>query len=326
MAFSSLVGNERIKRLLKRAVLQGRIGQGLIMAGPRGVGKHQFAIALAQAVNCLNPVEGDGCDECIPCRRIARSEHADVRTIVPEKQVIKIDQMREMSREAQFRPYEGRRRVYIIDDAHCLRQEAANSILKTLEEPPDTSLIALITSKPYALLETIRSRCQMLSFAPLTAVELESHLAANFRRPREETRLLARFARGSIGRAMEIDLGEYREKRSAMMEVIEALALTRDTVLLLDKAEYMGRKLDRAEFENHIDILMVLLEDIFHLKLGNPAESLTNADIIERLSAAAEAVTLDQIMNWVEGIQELFEKMTRNINRHIAMEALLLQG
>ncbi len=303
------------------------------MAGPRGVGKHKFAIALAQALNCLNPVEekslpfeGDGCDVCLACRRIARGEHADVRTIAAEKQVIKIEQTREMSREAYFRPYEGRRRVYIIDDAERLNEKAANSILKTLEEPPRTSLIVLITSKPYALLETIRSRCQILSFAPLAADELEAHLAANFRRPPEETRLLARLARGSIGRAMEIDLGEYRAHRSAMMEIIEALAITRDTILLLDRAEYLGRKLERAEFERHMDILMVLLEDIFHLKLGKPAESLTNADIGERLSAASEAVTLDQIMNWVEGIEQLFEKMTRNINRHIAMETMLIDG
>lgn len=324
MPFSSLVGNERIKRLLKRAVAQGRINQSLIMAGPRGVGKHKFALAFAQAINCLGLKESDACGQCLSCRKIAADKHTDVHTIVAEKQVIKIDQMRDMSREIYFRPYEGRCRVYIIDDAERLNVQAANSILKTLEEPPETSLTILVTSKPYALLETIRSRCQMLSFAPLTTEELESHLAANYRRPQEQTRLLARLSRGSIGRSLEIDLGEYREKRNTMMEIIEALFVMRDAVRLLNAAEYLGRKLERAEFENHLDILTTLLEDLFHLKLGREADSLTNADMGERLERAAEAATFDQITGLVDGIEQTFEKLTRNINRHLAVEAMLI--
>ncbi len=208
MPFASLTGNERIKTLLKRAVSDGRIGQGIIMAGPQGVGKRRFALALAQALNCERPVEGDACGECVPCRRVASGEHTDVETISPDGQFIKIDQMRDMARQAQYRPYESRRRVYIIDDADRLREQAANSILKTLEEPPETTMLVLVTSKPYMLLETIRSRCQMLSFAPLSTRELEDYLNANYKRPAEETRLLARLARGSIGRALEIDLGQ----------------------------------------------------------------------------------------------------------------------
>src|SRR5215471_4451550 len=148
MPFSSLVGNERIKRLLRRAVAEDRVGQSLIMAGPRGVGKHQFALALAQAVNCERPVNGDACGKCLSCRKVANHEHSDVQTITPDGQFIRIGQMREMSRETQFRPYEGRRRVSIIDDADRLNQQASNSILKVLEEPPESSLLVLVTSKP----------------------------------------------------------------------------------------------------------------------------------------------------------------------------------
>jgi DNA polymerase-3 subunit delta' len=324
MPLSSLVGNERIKKLLRRAVARGRIGQGLIMAGPQGVGKRQFALALAEALNCERPGEGDACGACLPCRKVAAREHADVQTISPDGAFIKIGQMRDVSHEAQFRPFEGRRRVYIIDEADRMREEAANSILKTLEEPPASTVIVLITSKPYALLETIRSRCQMLSFAPLTADELESHLKAKYKRPLEETRLLARLARGSIGRALEIDLGEYREKRRIMMELVEALALTRDSVRMMNAAEYLGRKLERAEFEFHLDVMMVILSDLFHLKLGEPPASLTNADIAERLERIAQAVTLDQVMDWAEKIEQVLQSLARNVNRQLAMESALL--
>ncbi len=324
MPFASLVGNERIKKLLRRAVMEGRVSQGLIFAGPTGVGKHKFALALAQAINCENPKEGDACGHCPQCCKIAESEHVDVATISPDGQFIKIGQMRGMSSDAQFRPYEGRRRVFILDEAHRLKMEAANSILKILEEPPSTSLIILVTSKPYSLIETIRSRCQMLSFAPLADRELESFLAINYRRPAEDTRLLARLARGSIGRALEIDLGQYKEKRRLMIEIVEAVSIRRDTVRLLNAAEYMSRKLEREEFENHLDTLLVLLMDVFHLKLGRPTDSLTNADIPDHLVRIAEAVSLELIIDWVERIEELLISLTRNLNRHVAMDAMFV--
>ncbi|HSE97953.1 MAG TPA: DNA polymerase III subunit delta' C-terminal domain-containing protein, partial [Blastocatellia bacterium] len=221
-------------------------------------------------------------------------------------------------------PFEGRRRVSIIDEAHRLKEQAANSILKTLEEPPESSLIVLVTSRPYALLETIRSRCQMLSFAPLSAAELEAYLKANFKRPPEETRMLARLAQGSIGRALEIDLGEYRDKRRIMIELVEAFSIRRDAVRLINAAEHLGRKLEREAFEAHMEVLLVLLADLFHLKLDASADSLVNADVSDRLARVAEAVTLDQIMGWVEKIEELLQDLVRNINRTIALEGMFV--
>ena len=335
MPFSSLVGNERIKKLLLRAVSEGRIGQGLIMAGPRGVGKHQFAMALAQTLNCERPVGGDACGKCLQCKKVAAGEHLDVRTVLREikdpnlkkdykSQYIKIDQMRDLAQEAQFRPFEGRRRVYIIDETEWLREEGANAILKTLEEPPPTTLLILITSKPYALLETIRSRCQMLSFAPLTADEMEAYLKANYKRPIEETRLIARLARGSIGRALEIDLGEYRDKRTMMIELVESLSVRRDTLKLMQAAEHLSKKLEREEFENHLDVLLVLLADLFYLKLGEPADSLTNADAAERLRRVAEAMSLDEIIDLTRRIEQVLRDLARNVNRQLAMESALI--
>jgi DNA polymerase-3 subunit delta' len=326
MPFASLIGNEKIKRLLKRAVAEGRIGQSLIMAGPRGVGKSRFALALAQALNCERPEAGDACGVCVPCRKIAASEHLDVQAISPDGNFIKVDQVRKIADEAEFRPFEGRRRVSIIDEADRLNLQAANSILKILEEPPETSLFVLVTSKPYALLETIRSRCQMLSFAPLAAGELEAHLAANYKRPVDENRLLARLARGSIGRALEIDLGEYREKRGQMLEMIEALTITRDTVRLMSFAEQLGRKLERDEFENHLDAVLVLLSDLFRLKIGQAGDSITNVDIQARLLRIAEAATLEEIIDWADRIEQILQNLSRNINRQLAMESLFISS
>ncbi|HWO01356.1 MAG TPA: DNA polymerase III subunit delta' [Blastocatellia bacterium] len=337
MSFSSLVGNDRIKQWLRRAVAEDRIGQGLILAGPDGVGKHQFALALSQAVNCENPVVGEGCGSCLACRKIERNEHPDVKTILRESrdpdfkkeaksQFIKIDQMRQMSNEAQFRPYIGRRRVFMIDEAEWLREDAASSILKTLEEPPETSLLILITSKPYALLETIRSRCLMLSFAPLTPAEIESHLKLTTKRPADEIAVIARLARGSIGRALEIELQEYREKRERVVDLLESLSLARDSARLMSAAEYLGRKLERDEFQDHLDVLNAMLSDVFHLKAGEPPASLINADVAERLQRIADAVTISQIIEWSEKLQEILLALARNVNRQLAMEEMLIRA
>ncbi|HLG15977.1 MAG TPA: DNA polymerase III subunit delta' [Blastocatellia bacterium] len=325
MPFASLIGNERIKKLLRRAVAEGRIGQGLIMAGPDGVGKREFSLALAQALNCARTADGDACGTCLPCRKIAAAEHPDVSTISPEGQFIKVDRVREMSREVYFRPFEGRRRVFILDSAERLHPSASGALLKTLEEPPVTSVLVLVTAKPYALLETIRSRCQMLNFAPLTEFELEAQLAKASKRSTEETHLLARLARGSIGHALEIDLEKYRERRLAMIELLETMALTQDTIRLLGAAEYLGKKIERDEFVEHLDAMMVLLGDLLRLKSGGTIESLTNRDIGDSMVRLAECATFEQITGWADRVERILRDLARNIGRQLAMEAMLFQ-
>lgn len=322
--------------MLRRAVTEERIGQSLLMAGPRGVGKHAFAIALAQALNCERVNLGEPCGQCVPCRKIARGEHADVRTILresqdpsvkkePRSQFIRIEQTRALAEQAQFRPYEGRRRVFIIDDAEWMRHEAANSLLKTLEEPPDTSLLILITSKPFSLLDTIRSRCLSLSFAPLSAAEIEEHLRM-IEPSSDEARLRARLSGGSIGRAIALNLAEYHDMRNVLLDTVETLAFSRDSIRLMSAAEYLGRKLDKDAFENHLDALLVLLGDLLRLKLSVDRDSLINVDMVERLERVAEALAVEQITTWSDKIEEVYEGLTRNVNRQLAMESLLITG
>jgi DNA polymerase III subunit delta' len=311
--------------MLRRAVREGRIAQGMILAGPDGVGKRRFALALAQALNCEQPLDGDACGQCLQCRKIEAGEHPDVTVVSPDGQFIKTAQMREMSRETSFRPYEGRRQVKVIDDADRLHPQAANSILKTLEEPPETSVIVLVTSKPYALLETIRSRCQMVSFAPLTYEELESHLRG-MKRNTEESRLLARIAEGSIGRALSLDVDEFLEARRVMLGLLDVIVVGRDPTRLINAADYLGKKLDRDTFIRHIDVLLMLFEDLFRLKLGEGTPALINADVGDRLERLASRIGVQRVMAWASQLEEIKQRLPRNINRQLAMEAMLLSA
>ncbi|HEX4945284.1 MAG TPA: AAA family ATPase, partial [Blastocatellia bacterium] len=167
MSFSTLIGNDQNKQILQRLLRREGLGMALIFAGPDGVGKRQFALTFAKAANCQHPspTHDDSCDECPVCTRIQTNSYSDVVTIQPDGTYIKIAQTRALTDDVQVRPREGKHRFFLIDEADRLREEAANSLLKTLEEPPPTSTIILLTSRPDALLPTIRSRAQRLNFA-----------------------------------------------------------------------------------------------------------------------------------------------------------------
>lgn len=327
MAIARLVGNGRVADALRRALARGRLPHALLFAGPEGVGKRTFALELARAATCLAPVGGDACDACESCVRSAAGEHPDIRLFEPDGAFVKIAQVRELSREAAFRPYEGPRRVLIVDDAHRLRDEAANALLKTLEEPPPTTVIVLVTDQPYALPETIRSRCQTFRFSTLASEEIEAFLAERLRRPTEETRLLARVASGRIGKALATDLSVYRERRKEMLGLIEVLAGDRDRVRLLKAAQYLadvGRK-EKGEFDARLEVFGSLCRDVYGLALGEPLESVANPDVALRLRDVAARVTPERVARWAESIDVLRRRLRQNVNRQVALEAIFLE-
>jgi DNA polymerase III subunit delta' len=329
MSFARLIGNERNKEILRRLLDGGRLSATLIFAGPEGVGKRQFARTLAKAANCrrATPADGglaaDSCDECPVCRRIDGGTYGDVVEVSPDGAFIKIAQTRGLGAEAYHPPREGRHRFFLIDEADRLRDEAANSLLKTLEEPPETATFILITSRPDALLPTIRSRAQRLNFAPLAVAEMESYLAAHYQRPAPDTALLARVTGGRIGQATAIDLSEYRRERRELLELLELLASGRDRFRLLKAAEYFGKQ-ERDVFERKLGLLLALLRDVFLLTAGGAEAGLTNIDAADRLRALAEKAGRRRVTDWVKGFDEMRRNLTININRQVATEALLL--
>lgn len=327
MSFAKLIGNDRNKTILQRMLANGRIAGTLIFAGPDGVGKRQFALTLAKAANCQkasgNSFATDSCDECAVCRRIDDGSYGDVTTIQPDGQFIKIAQTRELAEEVYYRPREGRQRFFILDEADRLRDEAANSLLKTLEEPPPTSTLILLTSRPNSLLQTIRSRAQRINFAPLPIAEMEKFLAENYPRPPADTALLARVTEGRIGQATAFDLSEYRQERRTLMELLELMARGDDRFRLLKAAEYIGKK-ERDEFEKELDLMVSILRDVFLLSGGASPEQIVNVDVADRLQQLAAKIGLARVASWSETISEVRRRLRVNINRQVAMEAALL--
>jgi DNA polymerase-3 subunit delta' len=339
--FDQLTGNDRVKELLRRMLAAGRLPGALLFTGEEGIGKKLFALEIAKALNCRSQRGVEGCGECPSCVRIAKlnypqssesddwkgiiwTDHPDVGMVVAPKRLLLVDQMRQIEREANFRPYEGRARVFLVDDADKLNDSSANALLKVLEEPPHTSHIILITSRPAMLLPTIRSRCQMIRFAPLAAEEIESYLKRTEKAAATEARLRARVARGSLGRAVDQDMEEFAEQRQAMLKVLEALPGHDDRAQLLRSSEELNEARFKEEFETRLDVLETLIRDAWMLSLGASDEGVVNADLLPQLRKIAQQLDSRRPARWISQIEEMREQLVVNINRKASTDALFL--
>jgi DNA polymerase-3 subunit delta' len=323
-------------------LVSGRVPGALLFVGEDGVGKKRFALELAKALNCHAPVGVEACDHCSSCVRISqskfpeytedrdnkeklfRSDHPDVALARPYNRILRIGAMRELEQEANFRPFEGRARVFIIEEANRLNEASSNALLKTLEEPPRTSHLVLITSRPAQLLPTIRSRCQMVRFAPLAPKEIEAHLLKGKQVSPADASLLATIARGSIGRALSTDLESYRQQREAMLDVVGALALTNDRARLLRASEEMNDAKRKDEYEPRLDVLATLIHDVWVLALGAPPEQVLNQDLRPQLSKMVASLDSRRPARWLAQIEQHRRGLDVNINRKIATDALFL--
>jgi DNA polymerase-3 subunit delta' len=254
---------------------------------------------------------------------ISWTEHRDVGIVRPEKRFITVPQARAVERETNFRPHEGRARLFIIEEADKMNDQASNALLKTLEEvPPDAHLI-LLTARPASLLPTIRSRCQVVRFAPLAAAEIEAYLVKNKQRAGTEARLAAQLAQGRLGRALALNLDQYRQQRDAMLAVLEALTARPDRVQLLRAAEDLSDTKRKDDFEPSLDALELLIHDAWRLALDARA-NIVNEDIREQLTKLGGGVTNRRVAAWLAQIEELRGQLAVNVNRRVATDALLL--
>jgi DNA polymerase-3 subunit delta' len=339
--FDQIAGNQRVKDVLKRMLESGRLPGALLFAGEEGIGKKLFALEVARALNCRTPRGAEACGECAACIRIAKinyperedaeewtqiiwTDYPDVGLVVAPKRVLRVEQMRQIEREANFRPFEGKARVFLIDEADKLNDASANALLKVLEEPPQTSYLILITARPAMLLPTILSRCQMIRFAPLTPDEIETHLIKNKLADSKTARLRARAAGGSMGRALSGNLVTFTSQRKAMLQVLTALAVSQDRTQLLRSAEQLNEAQYKEEFEERLDVLETLIRDAWMLSLGVKPEQLVNEDLLSELEPISEELDSGRAANWILQIEDMREQLIVNVNRKVTTDALFL--
>jgi len=354
MRLSGIAGQMRAVGALSRAFDSGRFHPSLIFHGPSGAGKLTAALALARSLLCVTS-EKAACGACPVCRRIdaASLRHPDVRVVLPEKLddfrrgevaeegvsgidvqgrqataarnpvwTILIDRVREAIGFVNRRPAEGRRAVLIIDLAHRMGAEAANALLKTLEEPPDHAVIVLLTPIYHALLPTIRSRCQAVPFLAIPAGTIAAFLETEHGLTPEEARLRAALSGGRIGIARELDLGVFRERREAMLRLLESFLRPPDPGQALFRAEAIAKGGEASEAD--LEILCTLLRDRMILgAAGTAAPGLLHADIADRLRALPASDGEDGTDALLR-LESALDGIRRKGNRQLLIEDVLL--
>lgn len=357
MRFSEFIGNEPATLALRKGIATGRLPNAILFYGPRGVGKYSLAIATAQTLNCLNQrlIDGlpDACGVCTNCTRIATAEdldsriaeavaaredmrdtdkretrimvqtHPDVLVIPPDppQLLIKIGQVRNLISSIYYRPAEARRRVYVFTSSAFMK-EAANSLLKVLEEPPEYAHIFLLADNIGDLLPTIRSRCSKIHLGPMPPPEIEKVLSESHPEWKGADRnLVARLSEGAPGRVLNFDLAAYTASRADALTLLRSAMTAADHSAIFRLTEtYRAGAEGQQKTQALLRVLYSLFEDILLLHSGCP-DMVRNVDIAPQLQKMAEPVSFAWLESAVDGLHQVESGMRRNLLRSLSLDA-----
>ncbi len=312
MGFDDVVGNARVKKILRLALQKNRVPNSLLFCGPKGVGKKSLAFILAKAINCERETN-DACERCSTCVAISGRRLPDVWEIGPEGQEIKIDQMRAMKQAAYLRPMVARKRVFIVDEAEKMNEPASNSLLKILEEPPLFSHIILLTSNPLLILPTIKSRCQILQFTPVGKEDIRKLLAEKGY-PEEKARIISLVVRGNLEEALDADWEEIQNKREEAWAFFLSLLGKRDSSAFLNTYAFAQRRLVREDFEKTLEILSSFCRDLMLLKERGEPALLLNPDYAAKIQVLEEAGSLEKTWDCLSQVDRVISGLDKNLN------------
>jgi DNA polymerase-3 subunit delta' len=312
--FTQVIGHHKNIELLQNILRTNKVANAYLFAGPPNIGKEFVAVNFAKALNCLES-EPDACDRCISCRKIDDSNHPDVQIIRPEGAWMKIDQIRGLQRQISRRPMEGRYKVYILTDVERMNLPAANSFLKTLEEPPGAAVLILLTSNYNALLPTIRSRCQLVRFFLTPPTVLQNQLVEKLKLTETKAKQITLLSGGKVGKALELAKKEDINTESTIPDILKRPQL----IEIFKIAEDLNNQ------PESLDILLTWLRDILLAKQGCNAEILTYPDKFSELVQLASSYTRIQIQDAIRNIMETKSLLQRNINSTLALEVMALR-
>ena len=309
----TIIGHDRILEQLYHAIASNRIAGAYLFVGVANVGKETVALHFAKSINCLTSGER-ACGTCLSCRKADDGNHPDLQIIRPSGAWIKIDQIRELQKRIIYRPLEGVRKVYILTEAEQMNLEAANCLLKTLEEPPAESVLILLTTNLDALLPTIRSRCQIIPFHPLVDSALAEHLMDQFNIDESRAFSISTVAGGAVGKALTL----LQEGVGFDEDIPEIMIASSQ----LDAFRIAERWSQEPEVLDH---LVTWYRDLVLLHQGAPAALLTHVHHVEQLQQLAAHYSRLQLQSAIKAIFETKAMLQRNVNATLALEVLALK-
>ncbi|RLB09019.1 MAG: DNA polymerase III subunit delta' [Deltaproteobacteria bacterium] len=321
MAFRDIIGQERAIRALKKIVDREEVPHAFLFSGLPGIGKKTVAFNFAKVINCLNRIDNDCCEGCSACTRANTGNYPDLLLIETSEQFIGIDAIRSIEEELNFPPLEGRKRITIIDDAQKMTDEAANALLKTLEEPPSNNLIILICPEPAMLLPTVVSRTCHLRFQPLTERAVKDILVSRQFLDDKNAELIARVSSGSVDRALSYLESQYINRRELVKKRILEI-FTCDINRLFEIAKEWGSEADFLL--DDIDLLKMWWRDLIVYNLSSNREVVLDVETTGMLKEHLGKTSYVSLMKNYRLFDTIYNDLMRRINRQMAMERLVL--
>ncbi|WP_145950207.1 DNA polymerase III subunit delta' [Paenibacillus sp. Y412MC10] len=320
MSFADIAGQDAAKQMLHNALRRNSVSHAYIFSGPAGSGQMKTARTFAQALFCTT-LEDDACGQCLECRKVEHGNHPDLHLLAPDGSSIKIDQIRDLQRVFSYRSESKNPKVYIIDQADTMTVQAANSLLKFLEEPPIPAVAILITENGQALLPTIQSRAQLVPFTPLSpGLMLQTLVDEGY--PSPLARCAVHLSSGLDGCRELMEQNWFAEIRNVVLQLGKE-ALGRGSSALVTA----GQKVFKAGLSDHLDTLLNLFhlwfKDMLHVQYGKH-ESIVFIDQLDFLSTHALTRSTAQWVSYMDLAAECRKKLRYNVNSQLCLEQFLI--
>ncbi|MEG6617133.1 DNA polymerase III subunit delta' [Peptococcaceae bacterium 1198_IL3148] len=320
-SFQDIIGHtENINTLIK-AIVNNRVAHAYLFVGTPGVGKGTIAHGFAKALLCENPVAGEACNRCRHCGQVEGNNHPDLHVTTPTGATIKLEQIHYVQKNVNYRSYQGGRQVYIIEDCDVMTAEAANSLLKTLEEPPVNTVFILISSRPYALLPTILSRCQQFWFKPMSVDQIVEGLNRQTNLTAVEQQMIAAMAGGSLGRAISLVKENIHTVRNSVLNTLDKIKAGDMVPLLQQAATLASERTDAVEW---VEMLQLWIRDVLVWSQTEDKTLIINVDLLDEVAQWSGRYRPEQLLAMMAEVEQARWRLESKGNTRLVIDALLL--
>lgn len=321
MGFNSILGQERLKKNLKKALENHQLVHAYLLEGQTGLGKKRIAYQLAKGICCR--AEGSRpCNQCISCKKLEHGNHPEIKWL-KEEGSIKIEAIRLLQRDLQLKPYEGTQKVYIICDADKMTPQAQNALLKTLEEPPEYATIILLTTNATSLLPTVVSRCQVMKLLPVAIEKIQTYLVKEKGIEENEAKVVGALSNGVIGKALQLlEDEDFRKRRKEVIRITRDI-IEKNTIQTLEKIIFFNE--ERSNIDELLEILMGWYRDLLIYKDTQKKEYIMNIDEMDEILYQCNKLTLEHIKEMIYIIDRTKNNFRSNVNYQLNLEVMLLE-
>ena len=321
MSFKDILGHPKPVSILQNSLRHDRLAHAYLFHGMDGIGKRTLALSFAKALNCRQSAF-DSCDSCLSCLKPDHRNHPDVETVEADGAFIRIDAVKGLQERMKFKPMEGRKRIAILLDADRLNNAAANSLLKTLEEPSASNILILVTARPYSLPLSILSRCQQIRFNPppqeivLTLLTERSCLEGS------QARLLSAASSGSIGKALELNRESFLTLKEECLDYLSRMQQDEP----LQHLSFLRFLIDdKKDIRDKLDFLKAFFRDLLIFKETGRDDGLMHRDRLDLIAALSERRTPSEILMNVQAVEEAMHQLEHNANKSLTLEVMMFR-